>query len=86
MATRYQVTGAYGPAEEDLYRCCPRCCLPIDRDPARATPHTAEDCERTRRTTALWAAQSDRDEGRAPSLTTVLLAYLDPGLLPWVRI
>lgn len=86
MATRYQVTGPYGHAEEDLYRCCPRCCTPIARDPARSVPHTAEDCDREVRTTTIRQACDDRDDGHALALSALLLAYVDPAALPWVTI
>jgi hypothetical protein len=83
---RYQVAGAYGPAEEDLYRCCSRCGLPIDRDAARATAHTAEDCEREVRTLTIRQACDDRDAGHRLTLSAWLLAYVDPAALPWVTI
>jgi hypothetical protein len=81
----YQVTGPYGRSDEDLYECCPRCGEPLRR-PVLPGTHTPEDCERIRQQWAVRQACDDRDEGRAPSLATVLLAYVEPALLPWVRL
>ena len=79
----YQVTGAYGRSDEDLYECCHRCGEPLRR-PVRAGDHTPDACERIRRMWAKRQADDDRADGRAPSLATMLLAYLEPALLPWV--
>jgi len=59
MAYHHQPCGAYGAAEEDLYRGCPDCPAAIQRD----AEHTPEQCAAER---ALWAKRQEDDDRDMP--------------------